>query len=102
MKNILAYISFYWNGIVNRILGNRCASNNPSGKPYCCFIPCKKDAEFTIVYPPDGIKAIYDRYTHVCKQHVGDLWNEGCELHSVDWSPDICNMHIELRDNDDK
>ena len=98
MKKILAYISFYWYGSVDRITGNRSICYNPSGNNFCCHIPCSKDADYTIVYPPDGIRAIYDRYSHVCKQHVGDLWDEGCELHPPDWEPDICNISIRLEE----
>lgn len=46
--------------------------NQEKQKPYCCFIPCDKGAEFEI---RDGETP--DDYTHSCTEHVGSLLQAG-------------------------
>lgn len=43
-----------------------------SAKPWCCFIPCDKDAEWEIVDGPST-----DDYTQACSDHVGHLLQDG-------------------------
>ena len=65
---------------------------------HCCHINCNKEANYSIVYAPDGIRAAYDRYSHVCKEHIGDLWEDDARLEPLDWTPPFCQCDIEFQD----
>lgn len=43
--------------------------------PFCCHIPCDKDAEWVMMYTPFGL----DEYTHSCSGHLGDMMTDGYE-----------------------
>ena len=60
----------------------RTIDNNPTGKPFCCFIGCNNDATLNITFAPyDG-----DSNTQSCHRHVMELseGNEGVIVEPVE------------------
>lgn len=49
--------------------------SNTEKRPFCCHIPCDKNAEWVIMYTPFK----FDEYTHSCSEHLGDMMTDAHE-----------------------